>query len=201
MSQKIIVTEEQLAIESKKLYNDVVIDDFSMCYNCKSTGLKEEDLFCPNCRFPQRGSQIEMKRFLIGVKRKKRMLLEQRKAVGKARTILYILAAINLLFGLVFGVFRENDPAILIGSLIGAGIYFALALWSTKKPFAAILSGFIIYIVFITIAAIQDPNTIYQGLLWKILILSGFYYGYKGAKDSENLEMELSDLQNAKDLS
>ncbi|PKP05398.1 MAG: hypothetical protein CVU11_00395 [Bacteroidetes bacterium HGW-Bacteroidetes-6] len=196
------ITSEQLDKESQKLYNDVIITDFTTCYHCKSKGLKDEDYFCPNCRFPQRGDQIEMKKYLIAVKRKKRLYLEHKKAIKKARNILFILGTINLVFGLILGMSKmPNSNIILVACLICAAIYFGLGFWSQRKPFAAILSGFFIYIVLNVVAAVQDPNTIYQGIIWKVIIISGFVYGYKGAKDSEGLEKELKSLTDSKDLS
>lgn len=179
---------------------EIIIQDYRVCYFCKSTGLNEENKFCPNCRFPQRGSQTEMKRFLIDVRKKKELLANKKKAVTKARYILFILAGLNFICGLILGVIIKFDIALLIGCIIGAGIYFGLGMWSKKKPFAAILSGFFVYIVFNVISAIADPHTIYQGIIWKVIIISGFIYGYKGVKDSEKLDKELKSMKESKDL-
>jgi len=193
-------TSGQLEIERRQKKSEILIENLTTCYYCKSTGLNELDNFCPNCRFPQGGSQIKMKRFLNNVQKKKQLLGGQKKAVKKARNILYILAGLNLLYGLILGVMVNFDIAVLIGSLIGAAIYFGLAVWSKNKPFAAILSGFFVYIVFNAIAAIGDPHTIYQGIIWKVIIISGFIYGYKGVKESEKLEKELKSIKQSKDL-
>lgn len=141
-----------------------------------------------------------MKRFLFDVKKKNKLLSDKLKDVKKARNILFILAGLNVLAGIILGVLVNFDIAILIGSLIGAGIYFGLGMWSKNKPFAAILSGFFVYVVFNVISAIDDPQTIYQGVIWKVIIISGFIYGYKGVKDAENLEKELKAMKESKDL-
>jgi len=193
-------TSGQLERERRLKNAEIVISDFTTCYYCKSTGLTEQDKYCPNCRFPQRGSQIEMKRFLHGIRTKKQLLKDQKKAIKKARNILFILAALNLLYGIILGVIVNFNLIILIVPIIGACIYFGLGLWSRNKPFAAILSGFFIYIVFNVMAAISDPHTIYRGIIWKIIIISGFIYGYKGSKDSEELENELKSLKEPKNL-
>ncbi|MBN2728150.1 MAG: hypothetical protein JXR53_02915 [Bacteroidales bacterium] len=178
---------------------EIHIADLSICYHCKSTGLKEEDYFCPNCRFPQRGTQQEMKIFMNRMRIKKMKHAEKKSAVKRGRIVLYLLAGFNLLVGIIMWLITD-DISILIGSIIGAGIYFALAEWSKKKPFPAILIGFFVYIVFMLINAIIDPNTLYQGLIIKIVIILGFVYGFKGAKEAENLEKELNELNNAVDL-
>ncbi len=194
------MTSGQLERERRLKESEIIIQDYSVCYFCESTGLVEDDIFCPNCRFPQRGSQIEMKKFLISIKKKKELLDNQKNAVKKARNLLFILAGLNLLVGLILGVIVNFDIAMIIGSLIGAGIYFGLGMWSKYKPFAAILSGFFVYIVFNVLSAIADPNTIIQGIIWKVIIISGFIYGYKGVKDSEKLEKELKSMKESKDL-
>ena len=183
-------TSGQLEIERRNLMNQITIDDLSVCYFCNSTGLKDSDLFCPNCAFPQRGTQTEMKKFIWNVNNKKKLLEDKKRAVNKARNILYILAGLNLIIGILLGLLYRNPP-ILIGGVIGSGIYLALGLWSRTQPFPAILSGLFVYIVFNVINAIADPNTIYQGLIWKVLIISGFVYGYKGVKDSKKLQNDL----------
>ncbi len=193
-------TSAQIRREKRLKKSEIIITDYTTCHYYKSTDLNETDKFCPNCRFPQRGSQVEMKRFLISITKKNKLLTDKKKAIKKARNILFILAGINLLYGIGLGAIINFDIAILIGSIVAAGIYFGLGMWSKNKPFPAILSGFFVYIVFNVIAAIADPHTIYQGIIWKVVIISGFIYGYKGVKDSENLEQELTSIKESKDL-
>ena len=193
-------TSGQLEKERIRQKSQIIIHDLTTCYYCKSTGLKESDMFCPNCGFPQRGGQDKMKSFIWNIKNKKTLLEEQKKAVNKARNILYILAGLNLLFGLILGVFTGLDIPVLIGCVLAAGIYFILGLWSRKQPFPAILSGLFVYIVIQVMGAIADPDTLYKGIPLKIVFISGFIYGYKGVKDSKKLETELESIKKAKDL-
>jgi hypothetical protein len=194
-------TSGEIEREQIRERNRIDIEDPAICYYCSSTGLKTEDAFCPNCGFPQGGSQGEMQQYVRNVHNKKRLLEEQKDAVKKAKNILFILAALNLLGGLFLGLIINNDTALLIGCLVAAGIYFALGLWSRTQPFPAILTGFFIYIVLIGLEAIGDPSTILKGIIIKGFIIYGFIYGYKGAKDSQRLETELKEIGKAKDLS
>lgn len=194
------LTSGQLEREMRLRESEIIIEDYTKCYYCNSTGLNEQDKFCPNCRFPQRGTQFEMKGFLNSVKKKKQLLEDKKKSVKKARNILFILAGLNLILGLIIGAILNFDAAIILGSVIGALIYFVLGMWSRKNPFAAILSGFFVYIVFLVLGAISDPESIYRGLLFKIIIIYGFIYGFKGVKDSEKLELELKSINESKDL-
>jgi len=193
-------TSGQLEIERRKQSSQIIINDLTTCYYCQSTGLKENEKFCPNCAFPQNGTQTEMKKFKWNIQNKKKLLADQNKAINKARNILFILAGLNLLLGIFVGLIASVNVPILIGCIIGAGIYLGLGLWSKTQPFPAILSGFFVYIVFNFMSAIADPQTIYQGILWKVIIISSFIYGYKGVKDSKKLEAELDSIKKAKDL-
>jgi len=179
----------------------IVIDDPTVCYYCKSKGLKESDKYCPVCAFPQGGTRIEMNSFMHQIEKKQQLLIDQKKAINKARIILFILAGINFVFGIILGQFVYHSVAVIISCVIAALLYFLLGLWSRKQPFPAILTGLIIYIFFIIISAFSDPTTIYQGILWKVLIISGFIYGYQGAKDSKKLDLELKSISDSKDLS
>lgn len=193
-------TSGQLEAERIRERNKIEIEDISTCYYCKSTGLKEEDHFCFNCGFPQGGTQEEMKLFIWKIKNKEQLLLEKKRSVKKATTILYVLAVINLVFGIILGLLVEINILVLIVSVVVAGIYLALGLWSVKQPFPAILSGFFVYISFNVINAVADPTTIYQGIIWKILIISSFIYGYKAVKDSQKIEAELEIAKNSKNI-
>lgn len=193
-------TSGQLEVERIRERNRIQIEDMSTCYYCKSTGLKEEDHFCYNCGFPQGGTQEEMKLFIWKIKNKEQLLVDKKKSVRKATNILYILAGLNLVIGLILGLVVMVNVAVLIASLISAAIYLSLGLWSRKQPFPAILSGFFIYIAFNVLNAVIDPTTLYQGILWKVLIISSFIYGYKGVKDAKKIEEELQSVKNAKTI-
>lgn len=177
----------------------ISIRDLSKCYSCKSTGLKESDFYCPNCGFPQQGTQVQMKRFLQGVREKKRLLDDKKRAIRKARNILFFVGAINLVIGVILGAIQEDNITI-VASIIIAGIYFGLGIWCNHKPFPAILTGLIVYISLHAMAAIVDPTTIVRGVILKIIVIVGFVKGFKAVKESEGLQNELDDLTNKKDF-
>jgi hypothetical protein len=194
-------TSGEIERERLRKKREIVIQDLSKCYHCKSTGLTETDKFCPHCGFPQRGSKQEMWQFIRGMKQKDNLLRGHRKAVNKARNTLYFLSVATMVAGLVFGLIaKEKQGAIIITYLVIALVYLVLALWCKTNPFPAILSGFFLYIVLIVIGAIDNPRTLYNGLLIKIFIISAFIYGYKGVKEAEKLEKELETLKTSVDL-
>jgi len=193
-------TSGEIERERRRNKVEIIITDFSKCYNCKSTGLTENDKFCPHCGFPQHGTQWQMKSFMIRVKFKKKKLEEMKSKIRTARNILYGLAILNLIFGLIVSVNSASPAVGVIVSVITAGIFFGLGLWCNKNPFAAILTGFFVFITTIVIGAVADPRTLLSGLVIRILIISAFVYGYKAAKDSQKMEKELEVLNTAVDL-
>lgn len=178
----------------------IVIEDKTVCHHCHSKGLNEADKFCPVCGFPQGGSHTEQMDFMVMIEKKKKLLDEKRRSVNKARIILYILAGINLVIGTIAGYFLKED-SVIIGSIIGGIIYLLLAWWSQSQPLPAILSGLIFFIIITVISAIMSPETILRGIIWKVLIIWGFVYGYRGAMESDRLKKELHAFNGPRDLS
>jgi hypothetical protein len=65
-----------------------------------------------------------------------------------------------------------------------------LGIWSKKKPLAAIVTGFIIYMLILILDALVDPKTILQGLILKIIVIGAFVTGIKGAIEAEKIRKE-----------
>jgi hypothetical protein len=194
------MTDYPKSIAERDRRSQINIEDLTVCYYCKATGLTEEHNFCPNCGFPQRGEQLEMKKFLYTMSTKKRILSDKKSAVKKAKNILFILAGLNLVIGLFLGLIIQLNVPVLINCIVMAIIYFSLGLWCRKHPFPAILSGFFVYIVVMVIGGIIDPHTIYKGIILKVIIISGFIYGFKGVNDAKKLEDEVGSIEKGKDL-
>lgn len=165
-------------------------EDLIICKYCKSEGLDQSLSYCPNCGYPIKGADEQIKSFMVNKQRQKMELEKGEKAVKTARIMLYVLSGLNFIIGLVFFAYFQTELIILLAGLFGALIYFGLAVWCRTNPFPAILSGFFVYLIFIALNAIGDPGTIYKGILIKILIILGFIYGLKGAKDSERIKKE-----------
>ncbi len=197
------MTEENAHEESTQRNSELrrhKIDDYSKCYSCKSTGLVEgRDDFCPNCRFPQAGDDRDIDRFLLRLKRREDEIEAERKKVKRGEYILYGLGVLNLLVGLV--VFsQDNDVFALASHIIVAGAFIALGIWSRRKPFEAFIAGLSVYAVLLVLSAIVDVSTLFQGMLWKVLIICGLFYGFKAAKEVKELEKQLAHAKQPKDF-
>lgn len=131
---------------------------------------------------------------------KKRCWKTRRRPSTKRGSSCSHCRGLNLLSGVVAGFVAERNVVVFVVYLVISLIYLGLGFWCMKKPFPAILTGFIVYVTFIGMNAVADPETLFHGLIWKVIIISGFIYGYKAALQSGKLEKELLDVKKAEDF-
>jgi len=93
-----------------------------------------------------------------------------RKEIKSGRNSLLIIAGLSFLFGVGY-FFLHDDSATLIASGILSIVYLGLAFWSQQRPLIALVLGLLVYLTTIVINAIVDPETIYKGIIVKVLII------------------------------
>jgi hypothetical protein len=72
-----------------------------------------------------------------------------------------------------------------------AAIFVALALWTKKKPYTAILLALIIYCLLILIYAISEPSSIAKGIILKVIIIVYLGRGLNNAKEAQQMQKAL----------
>ena len=206
MATEVKKTSGQLELErraeKKRLLaekNRIVITDFSVCYFCKTKGLTGADAFCPNCAFPQRGTEGEQKTYIGEHMIQKIRLEEMADAVIKARNMLFAISGLTLVPYLL-GSITSGDWSIFGIGIFVACLYGGLALWSKKQPFPAILTGLILYVSLWVLYIVINPVNIFSGILYKIAGLSALYYGFKAARNYENLKKQVDLKSTSMDL-
>jgi hypothetical protein len=76
----------------------------------------------------------------------------------------------------------EWEPTgVLVVNLVLAAVMALLAWWGTRAPLAAVLIATATYAVVLVANAIQDPATIGQGMIMKIIIIAFLAKGIKAA--------------------
>ncbi len=138
------------------------------CTICK-TSMYIEDLYCPECGYPEKGTEREVALYHARRAMQKNQNMGADKKIKSARNILYVMAGIVLVFGF-FGFFEDEDVGILITNAILGVIYLLLGAWTSKKPLAALLLGLFLYLTTVIISAIFDPSTVLRGIIFKIII-------------------------------
>ena len=136
---------------------------------------------------PPAGSENEIADYYDGVKKQEMQGYES--GIKKARTALFVTAALIFIGEMISAsVSGLGLTPLLIGiALIEAGIFIALALWTKTKPYTAIITGLIIFILmWVAAVAIVGGKGAYSGILVKIIIISYLISALKPAKAWED---------------
>jgi hypothetical protein len=111
------------------------------------------------------------------------------KPIRNARTMLFVVAGIELLG--ILGVLKAPEPArtvAIVVTLVVVGVFVALALWTKKKPYTALLVALIFYISLLVLAGILNPVTIVQGVILKIITIVLLILGLRNGKEAQDLK-------------
>jgi hypothetical protein len=106
------------------------------------------------------------------------------RPVRRARIILFIVAALQAIP--IFTWVDLPEPARTVNIAINVFqvlVFCALALWTVRKPFNAVVGGLIFFSLVILFYAILDPATIIGGLLIKVVVYVLLIVGLSNAKD------------------
>ena len=169
--------------------------EFLTCEHCQAQVISTVK-FCNSCSFPVGGNEEDKRSFRLTIGNKKRQVKDAEEKIKTCKTIIYILAGIVFISGLVFG-FAQDDFVLMIVNLCISLLYLILAAWSEKSPFGAILTAFIIYITLMFINFFIDPASLFRGLLFKILFIGAFVKGVRSAKEAKDI---LGELEKTKSL-
>jgi len=155
------------------------------CSFCQTT-IETENVFCINCGFPQNGTEKDKAVFHAKNVMEKNKNMDADKKIKSARNILYVIAGLSFVFGIIL-YYSSNEISILLANGILSIIYIILGSWSIKKPLMALLLGLFLYLTTIIISAVIEPTNLIRGILWKIIIIA--YLG-KGIYSASSLKNE-----------
>lgn len=115
------------------------------------------------------------------------------KHIRQARNAIFVAAGVLVLNIIVLA---YNSPAeyeylwldfIIWGAFIVALV--AMALWTKRKPYYAIIGALIIYGAFILLNALLDITTIYKGIIMKVVIIVLLVKGLNDAKSAQEMKI------------
>ena len=127
---------------------------------------------------------------------KEQNLAQYEIGVRKARNALFATGALLFIGEMITmaRMYGEMVPELLAISLVEAGIFVALALWTKKRPYTAIITGLILFILIAVVLPIgitinEDAETItkavFGGIFIKIIIL---VYLIKALNDAKEIQ-------------
>ncbi|MEO6253795.1 MAG: hypothetical protein ABIO79_10835 [Ferruginibacter sp.] len=118
------------------------------------------------------------------------------KHIRQARNTLFIAAGILLVNAIVlFSKYPFDIEIMWMDYLLWTcyiGGCIALAFWTKKKPYYAIIGGLILIGVFILVNAIIEPSTIFAGLFFKIAIIVFLIKGLGNARDAQQMQEQFN---------
>lgn len=170
--------------------NELVIEE-KLCSLCKES-ITIDTVFCSNCGNPENGTEQQKAQFFAKRAMNKTKNIDADKKIKSAKNTLFVLCAIMVVYGFI-NYAATNSIFELAISFFLAFIYLALAFWSEKKPFVALLVGLLTYLTLIAISAIVEPISIIKGILWKIIIISylgkGMYSAFESQKEEKSFKV------------
>src|SRR5690606_16779456 len=165
------------------------------CENCSYENPSDRK-FCSQCSFPIAGTAEEKSSFWLSVSRRKRLLSDAHDKIKSAKTVIYVLAGLFFVFGLIAG-FGMDDFLTMIINIVMSLVYLILAAWSSRNPFGAILTAFIIYITVQLINFIVEPTTLFQGIIIKAIVVVALIKGIRSAQEARRYMSELEKVKSA----
>ena len=121
----------------------------------------------------------------------------ENKQIRHARNAMYFAAGallVNII--LQFAIADTLDEFIWLDFVIwGAfiGGFVALALWTNKKPYTAIILAIVLFVAFIVLNAVIDIQTIFRGIIMKVIIIIYLVKAINDAKEMQRYKEMISD--------
>lgn len=162
-----------------------IITNALECKHC-DTPHDEASLFCHECGYPLKGTEEDVAKFYAKRVMDKRKSKDAEKKIKSARTTLYVIAGIIMVFGFFIFLSSKDVTALIINIIVGV-IYIVLGTWSKHKPLIALLLGLLLYLTIIVITAIAEPKTLVSGIIWKIVIIAYLAKGIHSASSVNKL--------------
>jgi hypothetical protein len=101
---------------------------------------------------------------------------------------MYVLAGLMSLATVIQ--YTNGDTASAIAYLILGTIYVGLGQWTATKPFAAILTGLILFLTVQLLGIVLDPTSIFSGIIIKVLVVVALITGSRSAYEAERIRRE-----------
>ena len=115
------------------------------------------------------------------------------RSVRKARNALFWAGGL-IFFWEMIAMFRTTgfEPLVFTIGLVEGGIFIALAFWTRKKPYSAIVIGLSVFIAFIALSVVLTGmeegaagvlKALFSGIIVKVIILVNLILPIKDAKE------------------
>lgn len=156
------------------------------CPNCKEE-VSQVEINCENCNFPLAGTEKEKSIFIGKQIANKSKIGDAKESQGKARKILYIIGALQLLNAFI--AFNSGlTTADVVFYVILAVLLILFGYLSSKKPLLFISLGFALMLAYYALLYSINPEYLFRGSMWKVVTLGFLGYGIFGAMDEQDIK-------------
>ena len=155
---------------------------------CPSCGTNYQELpdKCEYCKYPFSGSDTEKSMFVAHKIMNAGRIDKTQSSLKRSRIILFVVAAVYLMFGLL----SFPDMLELIANLFLGFIFLIFAIIIKKAPLVSVIVPLTLVIGFNILSFLIHPALIFSGLLWKVLIIGSLSYSLYGIILSEKIKGE-----------
>jgi hypothetical protein len=170
--------------------------EVSICGHCCYIN-DNEYFFCTNCGYPLLDTKL-VKAYNERRDQRINLLFKAETSVLFARIVLYVIGSF-LSLGILF-IFAESRQKyfIVLLALILSGLFFSLAFWSQRNPFTALLTAFIILIVFSAVnivGRLAHSFTTIEGMTGMLLCLVLLFIVLKGVQGAYRINLIKQEMQ------
>jgi uncharacterized membrane protein len=110
------------------------------------------------------------------------------KHIRNARILLYVVAGLTLLaLANMKSIDTTAQIVAVVLQVLFAGVFVALALWTKKKPYTALLCALIFYLFLEVAGDLLNPANIFRGWILKIVIIILLILGMRNGRESQNM--------------
>lgn len=161
-------------------------DESLICPNC-GTEVSQIEIFCDHCKYPLAGTDKEKAIFIGKQISNKSKIGDAKDSQHRVSIILYIVAL--FMFLNAFLVYKNLHSLVdaIIYSVLGI-ILIVIGILAPKKPILFISMALFIMISYYALLFIIDPQYLFQGIVWKIVIISSMIYGLIHAIEARRLK-------------
>ncbi len=164
------------------------------CPACQTEYVLQPE-FCAECGFPFKGTEQQKSAFIGQQILKKGTVSDTKDKIKRARIILWVIGGLNIIFSLLAYNGSQQQKDLIIASAILGLIFVAFGFLTYRKPFIAMLIPLLLLLLFYTYDAIQDPASIFMGILWKVIFITGLVYGLIGVIKAQRIRGESAYLK------
>ena len=138
---------------------------------------------CKICDFPLMKSEKEQAAFIARQIREESNIRDSIQKMKYPRYILFILSGLNFILPFT-PLYPSGDLVTIVTGLVFGAFFLGFGILSFRYPQVALLIPLIVMVLLYTIEVIIEPTSIFNGFVWRVVIIGGLSFGFYRAYDA-----------------